>query len=133
MPTVPALTHIAKENFQDAPEYFGRFLDQVNPFLGDTAAGLEEATRRQRQVESFELTTRASLATTFSDAKVTLKNKLPYKPTSVTIGRVFCRSTAITAVIGPPIWDYQTNGLIRIDYIAGLSTSTTYELTLIVE
>lgn len=129
----PTLKRIAGDQFEDAPEWFVQFLEQLNPFLGDTTEALTAANNK-RQVETFRLNTLATLSATFANDAVKVKNRLQTKPKEVRIGQIFPRTAgdAITAATSVQ-WELLQSGLIRINYIAGLNTSKAYDITLIVE
>lgn len=130
---VPTLKRISSEDFGEAPEWFRRFLDVLNPFLGDTSRAFT-ANATRRQVETFRLDTKSSLATTFASNAVQVKNKLPTKPIEVRCGQVFCRTAGDSITTATSVqWELLQNGLIRINYITGLNTSKSYDITLIIE
>lgn len=87
----PRLKRVMREDFQEAPDWFARFLDTLNPFLGDTTSTLAGNLTREnlrRQVETIRIETGVSIPATFAGGLVRVKNKLGAKPTEVRIGQV---------------------------------------------
>ena len=140
MARVPSLSRIAREDFQEAPDWFGRFLDLLSPFVGDVSGALGgqlDGANLRKQFEPLSLTTSAVLEATFAGGRVTFKNRLGVSPRKVILARCIPAemhaSFAGASPIGLPIWDLNSAGLIRIRHIAGLAPSTKYELTFEVE
>lgn len=86
----PSLKRVNGDDFSDAPDWFRRFLDTLNPFLGDTTDGFA-AGNYKRQVEKFVLTTGPTVSSAFTSGSILVKNKLRTKPTEVRVGQLFNR------------------------------------------
>jgi len=86
MARVPVLSRLSREDFKEAPEWFGRFLDLLSPFVGDVSGALGSADSRQ-QFEPMTLTTAASLEATFASGRVAFKNRLGVAPRKVSLVR----------------------------------------------
>lgn len=88
----PSLRRVDGGDFSEAPDWFKRFLDTVNPFFNDTtsalAGGLDRSNFR-RQLETFRIDTQATLSSTFSDGKIRIKNKLGVPPREVRVGQIY--------------------------------------------
>ncbi len=128
----PRTRRISADDYQDAPDWFKRFLDQMNVYLGDSATAFDDilTENRSRQTEEVKFTTSAS--GTVSNVK--LKNRLPKVPVSVEIGQIrpTSGSSSTAIAVGKPIWKMVTGNFISIDHIGGLSNSTEYRATFIV-
>lgn len=94
----PKLKRVSSEEYQDAPDWFRRFLDTLNPFLGDVSSTLGGGSigreLLRQQVETFRIDTESSLTNTFTNTKVAFKNKLGVKPVSVRVGQIYSRTAA---------------------------------------
>lgn len=88
---IPSLKRVAGEDYPDAPEWFRRFLDTINPFLGDTVQGFSSS-QSAKQVETFRLDTTGNVSDAFANGAVKLKNKLQTKPASVRAAQIFNRT-----------------------------------------
>lgn len=84
----PKLKRINAEDFSDAPDWFRRFIDVINPFLGDTTSAFQAA-NLVKQVETFRIVTTATVSDAFSSNKVQVKCKLRTKPVSVRVGQIY--------------------------------------------
>lgn len=134
---VPKLKAISAEDFQDAPEWFRKFIETLNPFLTDVTnllTGRLTAENLQRQVSTITVVTAASVPDTFANSRVRVKNKLAAKPIEVRIGQIVPKSQGdtLTAAVGLT-WDYLQTGEIRIKGMPGLNASKTYDVTLVIE
>lgn len=93
MAQAPSPLRLSKESYPDAPEWFTRFLDTMNPFLTDTSSLLAGSITKEnlrRQVEKMTITTTRHLEDTFSGGKLSIKNRLAGggKPDSVVLAQV---------------------------------------------
>ncbi len=137
MAQIPKLNSISLEDYHDAPEWFQRFLVQLNPFLSDVSLALNgnlTAKNFKRQVEEpFLLDTDASLATTFAAGRVLIKNRLGVKPTEVRLVQCEPQTAGDSATPGPVMWKLLQTGFIQIDMIPGLTTNSKYRLSFVIE
>ena len=132
----PKLRNVPMEDFKDAPEWFQRYLQVLNPFLADVTDSLNgnlTSVNFKRQDEPpFILKTEATVADTFSEGKLKIKNRLGVTPTVVTLAQ--CEPLdGDSPTPGLPLWQYLQNGLIQIDNIPGLNASKSYRLSFRVE
>ncbi len=90
MGVIPRLKSFRREDYPGESEGFYRLLSQLTPFVGDVTSALSgglDASNLGRQYESLTFTTSSSLQTTFAPGKVVIKNKLGFKPRSVTLAK----------------------------------------------
>lgn len=137
MGAIPQLKRLSREDFKDAPAWFGRFLDLLSTFIGDVSGALGgqlDASNLRKQFEPMTVTTKAVLADSFP---LTFKNRLGAAPKKVALVRCIPETLPTSwvgvAAVGVPAWDLTSAGLIRIRYIGGLAVSTKYQLTFEVE
>lgn len=134
VPISPAFDGLGSEASDDLL----RVVSLLGPFCQDVATALGgqlDATNLKKQIITTTLTTAATLNGTFSGGRVRLRSKIG-KPTEV-------RTTIAPAAppsdwkgvsgYGPPVWTYSQDGFVIINYIAGLSVSTKYNITYILE
>lgn len=87
----PQLRSLTREDYSDVPEWAGRLIDTLNPFLTDVGAALNGGLSTEnyaRQVESFTLTTLANPSDTFAGGRVVIKNRLRARPQSLVVSAV---------------------------------------------
>ncbi len=137
MAQVPQLRAVSLEDYADAPEWFHRFVETLNPFLANVTDALNgnltsENFRRQDEAP-FILDTESTLAATFAPGKVQIKNRLGAKPVAVTLIQCEPQSPGDAPTPGPPLWQLLQNGMIQIDMIPGLTVSKRYRLSFRIE
>lgn len=140
MASLPTIKQILREDIPDAPEWVGSIIDPLNQFMTEVYYALDRDLTLNENIKgglvSLQFKTRSDYSTAvekedgFETQK--LANPTKVRPTFVAIGQVTDRDTF--AVVTDPIslsWTY-LNGVININYIAGLSDSTRYEITFLI-
>lgn len=129
----PRLRRLSVEDYQEAPEWFQRFVEQMNTFVTDTGVAFDQIldANRSRQVEeNVVFTTDGSGLVT----NLKIKNRLPQKPKNVEIGQI--RPTSVSAstalTVGKPVWKLVSGETIQIDHIGGLGNSVEYRATFVI-
>lgn len=132
MAAPPTVRRAASEDYQDAPEWFERFLETYNTFASAVAGALTGGIDRENTVSQLEenvrVVTGASVAENVAPFPLIFRNRMPVKPRALWVvaaanqasgGPVF--STAVM-----PTWDMTPDGRVRIRYLSGLSTNSKY-------
>lgn len=91
----PKPLSLSREDYADAPEWFGKAIDVLNPFLNDVGNALNGGLSTEnyaRQVVSFALTTPANPSDAFTGGKVSVKTKL--RPRSVVVSALARRTSS---------------------------------------
>ena len=137
MATPPKLRSIPIEDYAEAPEWFHRYLQQLNPFLTETTdlltGNLTSVNFKRQDEPPFILDTLGTLAATFAPGRVHIKNRLGIKPTDVRLVQCEPLTAGDSPLPGQPVWQLLQNGMIQIDMIPGLTVSKRYRLTFRIE
>lgn len=127
MAKVPNLTVIKKP--EEAPEWFGKFLEQLNPFLlavTDALNGkLSLVENIQAQVSTINIQTNST--GTFRPATITVPG---WKPKVVMYLGAMKASNNTPSVLGDMAWRLVNTG-VEVNGFDGLELSTKYKITIL--
>jgi len=130
----PILRRFLVEDYQDAPPWFGRFIQVLNSFMEQTVSLFD------RNISFGDNIQARSFSTSFITPAGYAAGD--FNPVSFTWGYrslpqlVLIRSirrddgSPILASVGVPTWTY-TNGSIVVSYIPGLTAGVKYQLALL--
>ena len=127
---LPSVFRFKREDYPDAPEWFGQFLGQLNLYTNPVYSILNGGVTFQNLAtpQIYSLTITASSQTRF-----TFQNPLRIPPSAVLVGNVYV-SGAATLHPSVPVqvmW-HLTDKDIIVDDVVGLTIGTKYFLTLVV-
>jgi hypothetical protein len=127
----PALRSLSVEVFEGV-EGAEQIASVLGPFVQDVGAALDDLMlpNRAAQFETLTFTT-----TSGSGVAVKFKNRLPSAPRGVSIAqlRPVHNYDLLLLAVGNPIWRFGQDGMIYIEHIGGLTSSTAYKVTFKVE
>lgn len=131
----PIQTRFSKEDYQEAPAWFGRFLQPLNQFIEQTVAvfsrNVSLGDNIQARVFTTTFQTDAAYATgTFETIRFSWTGaSLPAAVFITSISRT--DGTPILTSVGTPAWRF-SDGNVSITYVPGLAASTKYSITILV-
>lgn len=129
-----------REDIPNAPEWIDALINPLNTFMEEVYFALDRdlelETNVKGAIRTITFTTRSdySTANPATNGWIIQKINDPIgrKPECVAIGQVTDKDSF--SVVTDPVscnWDY-LNGVVRINYIAGLADSTKYEIKLLI-
>lgn len=130
MPSPPALRRIDKQQFPEAPEWFGRFLEQLNPFLIDVTSALTARLAIEQnvlaQVGTLVINTGDDVSTAFPRF-VSLK----FRPRTFQIvgAKNLTLGPNAIFVTSPGSTHDMTTGGVNLRYVSGLDANSKFEIT----
>lgn len=132
MAALPAIKRITKEDLAGAPAWIDRLLYPLNLFLNTIYNGLNKnitlADNIDCQVQTFQVT--AGAAATNNTAKFTLTMK--HAPSMLFLGNAISTSGNYTPIATAVYIDWTYDGTnVNINSITGLTSGTTYNLTIL--
>lgn len=131
----PIQVRFSKEDYQEAPNWFGRFLQPLNQFIEQTVQVLSRnvslGDNIQARVFTTSYTTDAAYATgTFEPIRFSWGGAS--FPAVVLVSNVTRDDGAVQLTsVGTPTWRFN-DGSVVITYVPGLAASTKYSLTFLV-
>lgn len=135
MSVPPKKFQLNREDVPDAPKWFDKLLEALNPFVAQTVQaftqGLTRAQNLASEVKTVELNTPALPEHAFP---LMLKHSLPTQPYALWLAQVHSldgHGTAGGVALGS--WSLRPDGQIQVDLVDGLVGEAKYRLTFIIE
>ena len=128
----PIQTRFTKEDYQEAPAWFGRFLTPLNQFIEQTVQVFTKnvalGDNIQARIFTTNFQTPAGYATgDFDTIKFSWAgSSLPVAVIITTISKA--DGSALLTSVGTPTWRFG-DGSINVTYVPGLAASTKYSAT----
>lgn len=136
----PSTTRFSVESYEGAPEWFAKFIADLNtPLvqLADALGGnLERGTNTRGQIfANLRLAIGATLAADTNPFPLYLKLRNNLKPSALWTGRIVVPLGAgpiLSAV--QPYWEPTSDGQrIKVRYVTGLTANSIYQITFVAE
>jgi hypothetical protein len=130
---LPVIQRFQKQNYPGSPDWFTRFLGDINSFTETIWNALNRnltiSDNIDAQVYTFTLTAGAGASNNTTTFQTTLK----HTPQAVFVGNVL-NTTAYAAAPTAAVWASWsfTNPQIAINAITGLTSGQSYQITLVV-
>lgn len=136
----PAITRFSLEDYPDAPEWFGNFLESLNISFPQVANGLGELTRGDNLIGftyvGVRVQTYAALAADAKPFPIFLPIRQATVPRVLLVGKVelLTQGGTLPTTAVQPLWDVDADGKrLRIRWLSGLAVNQTYQLNFVSE
>lgn len=134
MALAPKMRTVPAEVYEEAPEWFGRFIGKLNEFLRDVNTALDRGITRSENMQGALVTVRvetdASVADNVKPFPLFLPVSFPNAVQSVKVVAAKVLSSDIPFATAPfPTWDRAGDGRVRIRFMTGLAANSSYSFT----
>jgi len=120
------------EDYKGAPEFFRQFLNSLNLFVDPVYQLLNGGITYQNLVIP-QLFTKTITSPASGDVTFNFTNPLKILPSAVLLGNIYVQGNRSShPTDAAVVYWHESQGLIYVDNITNLSTSTTYVVTLVV-
>lgn len=135
MSGLPSTKRFYSEDFKEAPQWFQRFLSQLNlftePMFNILNAGVDVTANTDEEIYSLQIQTASS--TPVNNTFIFTPKKFVGAPHGVLLGQcIFNATTGIATAVGSPVtfdWIW-TGSQVKILAVYGLTTGASYSLSL---
>lgn len=126
---LPSVQRFKFEDFKEAPQWFSQFLSQMNLFTGPVYSVLNGGVNYQNlsTPQLYSKTVTATSPTTFN-----FTNPLRIAPSAVVLGNVWSRIPSDHPAVACQVMWHESQGVIFVDDVIGLTSGTLYNLVLVV-
>jgi len=127
----PSIKKLSREDFPDAPDWFGKVTDALNPFMEATFQAFNRNVTDEENIacQIYDLVYRTPSTYPTAD-KVSFQRTLKTKATGLTVLQCV-EKTTYTPAAGPVYVPWvDNNGQITLSSITGLEASKTYLIRL---
>jgi hypothetical protein len=139
MAELPSIKRIVREDIKDAPEWIESLIGPLNGFMEEVYNALDRdltiGQNLRGAIKSINFKTRSSYGTAplLNNWDVQkISNPMQVKPQLVLIGDIVDRDTFLPITSNVSLsWNF-LDGIIRINYVAGLEANKRYEIKLLI-
>ena len=130
----PKMRTVPAEVYEEAPEWFGRFVGKLNEFLRDVNSALDRGLTRTENMQGSIVTVRVDTEASVTDNVKPFPLFLPVDFTSpvrsvkVVAAKVLSSDIPFSTAVFPT-WDRANDGRVRVRFMTGLSANSSYSFT----